>query len=60
MKKVLFVLGVLLVMYALVSGSSYFFNYTNLSLYGQGFVVGKILLLLLGGLLIFVSQRKKR
>ncbi len=54
-KKLLLILGIIVCLFALVPLVQYVFDYQQLSEYGQGFIWGKVLLLVLGGLLIFAS-----
>ena len=58
-KNILLAIGILLVLFSLVSVSQYIGDYSTLTEYGKGFVCGKLLLLLIGiGLIIFSIKKK--
>jgi ABC-type multidrug transport system permease subunit len=59
MKTIAKFLGALLILVGLVQTSKYAMNYRSLTLYGQGFVWGSVLLILFGGLLLFWGFRKR-
>ena len=59
MKKILFIIGIIIISVSLISMLPYIFDYSDLSKYGQGFVTGKVLLLLLGILLFIYGKKKK-
>lgn len=60
MKKILLILGIMLVLASLFSIGQYVGDYKVLSEYGKGFIWGKILLLTIGAALIFVALKRKR
>lgn len=60
MKKMLLLLGILLILASLFSIGQYISDYNVLSEYGKGFIWGKFLLLAVGAALIFVAVRRKR
>ena len=60
MKKLLLILGIILVLASLFSIGQYIGDYQVLSEYGKGFIWGKILLLAAGAALIFAAWRRKR
>ena len=59
MKKVLFVIGIIIILISLISILPYIFDYSDLSRYGKGYITGKAILLLIGiGLLIYGKKKK--
>ena len=59
-KNILFVLGILLVLYSLATVSQYIGDYSILTEYGKGFVFGKIILFAIGIILIAFGVKKKK
>ena len=59
MKKLLLILGIILVLASLFSIGQYIGDYEVLSEYGKGFIWGKILLLAAGATLIFVALKRR-
>ena len=60
MKKVTIVIGMVLSLIGFFQGSSYFFDYNNLTNYGKGYVWGSIFLLMIGLVLIYLGLKKKK
>jgi hypothetical protein len=60
MKNILLITGILIILFSLFSFLQYLPDFTQLSDYGQGFVIGKLLLLLLGGLLTYFGLKGRR
>lgn len=58
MKRVLFYTGIVLCVLGLFPLLQYLFDYGKLSDYGKGFVWGKVLLIFLGGAMIFFGKKK--
>jgi len=58
MKKILLYVGLIVVLIAAIPLLNYALDYNILTDYGKGFIWGKILLLLVGAVLIGISQRK--
>ena len=58
MKKTLIVLGVILILFSIVSIKPYIFDYSRLPDYGQGFIVGRALIILIGIVLIVLGRRQ--
>ena len=59
MKKVALVIGIILILIALISMKPYIFDFSKLSDYGQGYIVGKVIMLVAGITLVFLGKRKK-
>jgi len=59
MRKLLLILGIALLIFGLYPFVKYIADFDILSSYGKGFVMGKILIFLLGGFLMFFSFRMK-
>jgi uncharacterized membrane protein YraQ (UPF0718 family) len=60
MKRILLIAGLILMGLAIASLVTYLFDYEKLSNYGKGYVWGKIIILILGGFLIFLSRKPLR
>lgn len=58
MKKILFIIGVIITILSLLSIIPYIFDFAYLSNYGKGFIAGKILFILIGILLIVIGKKK--
>lgn len=54
------IIGVLLILFAILSSFTYFLDHDRLSNYGKGFVWGKGILLLLGGGMVMLALRLGR
>ena len=60
MKKLLLVLGIIVVIASLIRIGQYVADYQILSDYGKGYIWGHVLTLAVGALLIFFGLRKKK
>jgi len=61
MKKIILLLsGTFLVLYSLITGVQYIGDYSILTAYGKGIVLGKILLFVIGIVLVVLGIKKKK
>jgi hypothetical protein len=60
MKIVLYVIGILIFIFAAIKISQNSFSDSRLSEYGKGYVLGNVVLILVGLLLIFFAWKKKK
>jgi len=60
MKKIMLIVGCLLILLASYQGGRYIFDYNILSEYGKGFIWGNIIILLTGISLVYLGIKKKR
>jgi hypothetical protein len=60
MKRILIIVGGILVFLAIVPIVQYVFEYDQLSNYGRGYIWGNVLLLLLGSLLLYKGVKRKK
>lgn len=58
MKRIIFVIGILVTAASVISIFPHIAEYENLTEYGSGYIVGKILLAVLGISLIVIGKRK--
>jgi hypothetical protein len=59
MKPIMITIGIVLVLVSLISIMQYLPIYNELSEYGQGALLGKVLIFFIGVLLIYFGFRKK-
>lgn len=60
MKKVIFFVGIILILVGVFPLMKYALDYSELSSYGKGKIWGNILFVAIGILLIFISRRPKK
>ncbi len=58
MRKTLLFVGILFMLFSLLSIIPYISDYEVLSEYGKGFIVGKFLLMLVGLLMVIIGIKK--
>ena len=59
MKKILFVVGIIITLLSLLSILPYIFDYPGLSKYEKGYLTGKFILLLTGVVFMIYGKKKK-
>lgn len=59
MKKSALIIGIVLLLIGFIQGVRYLLDYNTLTQYGKGYVLGSILLFVMGILLIYIGVRKK-
>lgn len=60
MKKIVLLMGIVLLLFVIPKGIRYFFDYNTLTQYGKGYVWGSIFLLIIGLVLIFLGLKKEQ
>lgn len=60
MNKIILVVGLMLILMGILPLLAFLLDYDQLTAYGKGYYVGKTILLVIGVLLVFFVQRRKR